>query len=308
MKSLRLCLNLAVVLLLVLAFTSVASAQATRTWVSGVGDDANPCSRTAPCKTFAGAISKTASGGEIDCLDTGGFGTVTITKSITIDCDSGAGGVLSSGVQGIVISALNTDVIILRNFVVSGAGTTLGTNGIHVLTAKAVFLEDIWIQQYSGVGIFVDLNQTPDFQLMVHDGNIAQTNVGVQVANVGTGKVNVTVESTRIQNSGSNAVGAGNGSRVLVKDCHIEGGPIGVIQSGLGGGGSTVTVQNTSFVGLSGNGLTGAAGGSILSFANAFINLGGVAFNLGGGTIFTGGDNFIAGGGTGAATGAASRF
>jgi len=36
---------------------------------SGVGDDANPCSRTAPCKTFAGAISKTAAAGEINCLD-----------------------------------------------------------------------------------------------------------------------------------------------------------------------------------------------------------------------------------------------
>jgi hypothetical protein len=63
-----------------------AYAQASRTWVSGVGDDANPCSRTAPCKTFAGAISKTAVNGEINCLDPGGFGAVTITKSITIDC------------------------------------------------------------------------------------------------------------------------------------------------------------------------------------------------------------------------------
>src|ERR1700685_738577 len=69
-----------------------AQAQATRTWISGVGDDANPCSRTAPCKTFAGAISKTAAGGEIDCLDPGGFGAVTITKSITLDCGSGPGG------------------------------------------------------------------------------------------------------------------------------------------------------------------------------------------------------------------------
>ncbi len=49
-------------------------AQAFRTWVSGVGDDANPCSRTAPCKTFAGAISKTALNGEINCLDPAGFG------------------------------------------------------------------------------------------------------------------------------------------------------------------------------------------------------------------------------------------
>ncbi len=74
-----------------------ASAQATRTWVSGVGNDANPCSRTAPCATFAGTISKTAAGGEIDCLDPGGFGAVTITKAITIDCGGMAGGTLASG-------------------------------------------------------------------------------------------------------------------------------------------------------------------------------------------------------------------
>src|SRR3982751_2046414 len=68
-----------------------ANAQATRTWVSGVGDDVNPCSRTAPCKTFAGAISKTAEGGEIDALDPAGYGGLTITKAITVDGGTGSG-------------------------------------------------------------------------------------------------------------------------------------------------------------------------------------------------------------------------
>src|SRR5215471_7877015 len=81
--------------------SSPASAQASRTWVSGVGDDANPCSRIAPCKTFAGAISKTAPNGEINCLDPGGFGAVTITKSITIDCSGTFGSVLAALTNGI---------------------------------------------------------------------------------------------------------------------------------------------------------------------------------------------------------------
>src|SRR6202162_6467798 len=93
-----------------------AQAQATRTWVSGVGDDANPCSRTAPCKTWPGAISKTAPGGEIDALDPGGFGAVTITKSITLDGGGGqVASILVSGTNGINVSAQSTDVIILRN-------------------------------------------------------------------------------------------------------------------------------------------------------------------------------------------------
>src|SRR5213083_333862 len=91
--------------LLSLLAATPAAAQATRTWVSGVGDDVNPCSRTAPCKTFAGAISKTAAGGEIDALDPGGFGAVTITKGMTIDGGPNAGGILSSGVQGVIINA-----------------------------------------------------------------------------------------------------------------------------------------------------------------------------------------------------------
>src|SRR3954469_10801182 len=83
-----------------------ASAQATRTWVSGVGDDANPCSRTAPCKTFAGAISKTAVAGEINCLDPGGFGTVTITKAMTLDGTNGSGfgSILAAGTNGVNVN------------------------------------------------------------------------------------------------------------------------------------------------------------------------------------------------------------
>src|SRR5438477_5281721 len=123
------------VLATVVGGASRAGAQATRTWVSGVGDDANPCSRTAPCKTFAGAISKTAPGGEIDALDPGGFGTVTITKSITID-GGGAGlaGVLASGTNGIVISNTGATpiVVTLRNLTINGAGFQPGPPQVTV--------------------------------------------------------------------------------------------------------------------------------------------------------------------------------
>src|SRR5437870_8198838 len=103
---------------------TAANAQATRTWVSGVGDDLNPCSRTAPCKTFAGAISKTAAGGEIDVIDPGGFGTLTITKSITIDGGIGSGwaSILAAGTNGIIVNASSTSVVTLRNLSINGAG------------------------------------------------------------------------------------------------------------------------------------------------------------------------------------------
>src|SRR5437016_10508986 len=107
--------------LIALALPASASAQASRTWVSGVGDDANPCSRTAPCKTFPGAISKTAAFGEINCLDQGGFGAVTITKSITILCDEEIGHILVAGTNAIVVNLpADTDRVTLRGLDIDG--------------------------------------------------------------------------------------------------------------------------------------------------------------------------------------------
>src|SRR5687768_2372687 len=138
MYKIRFTLKVLTLATFVLAFAAVAQAQATRTWVSGVGDDVNPCSRTAPCKTYAGAISKTATGGEISVLDPGGYGTLTITKAITVDGGSGAGwgSTLFSSVNGFVINIttnLVTDKVILRNLSINGAGTTLGVHGMGLL-------------------------------------------------------------------------------------------------------------------------------------------------------------------------------
>src|SRR5437016_1896205 len=125
---------------LVLVAALSAQAQATRTWVSGVGDDANPCSRTAPCKTFAGAISKTASAGEINVLDPGGFGAVTITKPITISSEGFEAGVLVSGTNGIVVNVPNaTDVVVIRGLDIEGL--TTGLSGITVLTGGTIQVE-----------------------------------------------------------------------------------------------------------------------------------------------------------------------
>src|SRR6185312_2884503 len=113
------------IVFMIFASAGSANAQATRTWVSGVGDDANPCSRTAPCKTFAGAISKTAAGGEINVLDPGGFGALTITKSISIFADGVEAGVLVSGTNGIIINAGVNDVVYLHGLSFDGLGTGL---------------------------------------------------------------------------------------------------------------------------------------------------------------------------------------
>ena len=122
MSKARFVVNALALIVLTLGVSSIANAQATRTWVSGVGDDANPCSRTAPCKTFAGAISKTAAKGEISVLDPGGFGAVTITKSITINGEGTLAGILNANVNGIIVNApAATDVVYIRNITINGA-------------------------------------------------------------------------------------------------------------------------------------------------------------------------------------------
>ena len=143
---------LAAMVLATMWVAAPAQAQATRTWISGVGDDANPCSRTAPCKTFAGAISKTATGGEIDCLDPGGFGTVTITKSITLDCGGGNGGqvgaILTSGVNGITVNdSSGVALVKVRNLTINGIQKTgsAGLSGIKFIGGAALIVEHVGI-------------------------------------------------------------------------------------------------------------------------------------------------------------------
>lgn len=163
MSKVRFTLNILAVAIFSMTVASMAQAQATRTWVSGVGDDVNPCSRTAPCKTYAGAISKTAKDGEISTLDPGGFGAVTITKSITINGGGGGQG------YGSILSALTTAVIInitdaadVRKSVkldwlnINGAST--GTDGIRMIAGNTLHVENCLIDGINGDGI--DLNYT----------------------------------------------------------------------------------------------------------------------------------------------------
>src|SRR3954449_10380959 len=133
---------------------SAAFGQATRTWVSGVGDDANPCSRTAPCKTFPGAMSKTAAKGEINVLDPGGFGAVTINKSITIRADGVTAGGLTKVSKAINVNAGVNDKVKLIGLDINGLGTAL--NGIRITQAKTVIIKNSDIYEFARNGISVE--------------------------------------------------------------------------------------------------------------------------------------------------------
>ncbi len=200
MRNPQLTLNTVLVAAGLLAASSMAQAQATRTWVSGVGNDADPCSRTAPCKTFAGAISKTAAGGEINVLDPGGFGAVTITKSISIVNDGAIGGLLASLVNGVVINAGANDVIVLRGLDIEGA--TNGLNGIRFLAGAALHVQDCVIRNFATHGI--DFEPSGAAKLYVDDSIISDngggsTGGGILIKPTATGQARAQIHNTRLE-------------------------------------------------------------------------------------------------------------
>lgn len=220
MDNFRLALWASLFVGVILAFTSLAQAQATRTWVSGVGDDVNPCSRTAPCKTFAGAISKTASGGEINTLDPGGFGAVTITKSITIDGTGTMGSILAAGTTGIIINITGeadpVKAVRIRGLSINGAGS--GIQGIKVIAANKVSIEDTVIDGFKSDGINV----------------------------VVPGAAQVFVKNTTIRNNSGTGIVSAGGSQVAISD-------VAVVYNGTGlaatGGGTIVSFKNNIIYG-----------------------------------------------------------
>jgi hypothetical protein len=266
-------LALSVIMLAVsfmLLLPAPAQAQATRTWVSGVGDDANPCSRTAPCKTFAGAISKTVAGGEISVLDPGGFGGVTITKAISLTNDGvGEAGVLVAGTNGITVAAGPSDIVNVRGIVIDGTGT--GLSGIQFSSGAALNVQNCVIKNFSGAGTGITFSPNAQAQLFVSD-TLASNNGGgilIRTVNVGAGTIQATL------------------NRVQVEDNSF-----GIKFDGTGGTGLfNMTVRDSVVAGNTGNGIwatspSGGAGGHAVIDRTAAINNGtGVLFDGGLGVL-----------------------
>jgi hypothetical protein len=282
----------------VLFTASCVHGQATRTWISGAGDDVNPCSRTAPCKTFAGAISKTAAGGEIDILDPGGFGSVTITKSITLDGTAGLGGILNaSGANGVTINAGVGDVVTLRNLSINGVGT--GGIGVRILQAKAVHIEKTVISGNTGNGIDVSTNSA--LKLTVANSTI-RDNGGSGISLVGTiASVNATISDSYLQNNGSSGLLCGGFCKTLVKNTSSSDNAGGGFVASASTGASTLNLIDVSSSDNAGAGVQAIGGGStfaVVRVSNAAITSNGLAYSSSpNGNIYSYTNNHSTGGG-----------
>ena len=270
----RFTLNIFGVLAFIFTVTLLAQAQ-TRTWVSGVGDDLNPCSRTAPCKTFAGAISKTAKDGEISVLDPGGYGAVTITKSIYINGTHGAGygSIINASVNGIIINITDVNdvrkAVRLRALDINGVST--GINGISILAANNVWVEDSVIDGNTGngttTGIGIRVATSASCNLFVQDTMIHKNITGIRV----TTTAGFAVASIRNSNIEGNTTGlsvAANGF-ATVEDCRFATNSTNGVATSASG--ATLTIQN-SVLSNNGTAINAAAGSTVRALSNMLNN------------------------------------
>ena len=249
----------------ILALATVAQAQATRTWVSGVGDDVNPCSRTAPCKTFAGAISKTAKDGEISVLDPGGYGAVTITKSIYINGTHGAGygSILNVLVNGVTINI--TDAADVRKAVRLRAldinGASQGINGVNILAASKVLVEDSVIDGTTGNG--------------------TTSGIGIRVATAAS--INLYVADTMIHKhvTGIRVTTTAGFAVANIRNSNIEGNTTGLDAAAN----SFVTVEDSRFYNNTGAGVTASASGAQLTVVDSVLSNNGTGINAAAGSV-----------------------
>jgi hypothetical protein len=296
-------------------YAAPAAAQATRTWVSGVGDDVNPCSRTAPCKTFAGAISKTAAGGEINCLDPGGYGAVTITKSMTISCPYTEGGALAGG-NGIVVNdsataTPNTAVVFLRGLDVFGVSPP--SNGVRFVAGAVLHIEDSVIRRFNSVNSFgVSFQPAAAAELYISNSTIAEngnpdgSGGGILIQPTGAGgSAKVELTGLRVRNNDGVSVKVdtnGNtsltGTFVSIAKSSLSGSPLGVSAIMPAGAPSvqvTVVDSQISFNTLAGLAATGTGTAVVRASNNAIFGNQVAVLTGGGGTVRSYGDNLVDG-------------
>lgn len=283
---------------LLLALGVAANAQ-TRTWVSGVGDDLNPCSRTAPCKTFAGAISKTAAGGVIDVLDNGAFGTVTITKAITIENDGNFAGVLAAGTTGVIVNAGASDSVVLRGLSIEGFGTAI--DGIRFLNGLSLTVENCQINRVTQKGIkFIPSGASQLYvkNTVIRNANFA-SGAGIFIQPGAAGSAQVTIDHVQIER---NAVGieADDRSKVSIRESDISrnsGDGIRALSTVGGANNSVINVVSSLVTFNTGSGVKAEGTGAVLRIADtSILNNGGTGINpTGGGVVNSFGNNNNAG-------------
>jgi hypothetical protein len=227
-----------------------ASAADAQIFISATGNDANICSRTAPCRTLQRGINATGAGREMQILDSGEFGRATITKSITISAVGVSATVrsLTSGSNAIVINS-STAVVALRGLMLLGGGT--GLRGINITAAQAVHIENCDIERFSGSGIRLAANNT---ELFVIDSRVRQNGADGLIV-TGTTSAKLSVDNSTFENNADDGIDVEGIEATITRSVMAGNGSNGVEQTNGRTNGTWATAASN---GANGFDVTGA--------------------------------------------------
>lgn len=283
MKRVRFILSATAVTTLCLVCASMTQAQSVRTWVSGTGDDVNPCSRSAPCRTFAGALSKTAEAGEISVLNPGSYGTVTINKAVTINGNGALAGINAAGATGVTVNVTTnpeTATVILREIAINGMQT--GSNGIRYLAGKTLMVDHCWIHSIgSGIGISADLAANGNLKVIDTVIEDIRFGIGIVMTSDARSELLATIDGTRIMNCSGAGIVAQDHVRAAINNSIITHNLNGILTTPVG----TDSLLNVDHVAISycpGTALSAAGSGSEIRVSDSMIaqNATGVSGNV----------------------------
>ena len=296
--------------LMVLGLSANPAHAAARTFVSGTGTDVGTCARAAPCLTFAYAHGQTDSGGEINCVDTGNFGPVTITRSITIDCAGSLGGISPGAADAITINTAGV-VVRLRNLSLNGIGA--GFTGIRFLNGAALFVENCTIANFNGggpgqgngvvfappTGVTAELYM---IETVISSNGHASDGAGLAIQPAGSGSARVAIDRTRIENNTFGIFADGSGSTGIIaaqiRDSVVSESKLNGITALTVAGASitSLTVERSSSLLNGGTGIQSQGSGAYVTLADSTVmsNVTGLSAS-GGGNIFSYQDNQLSG-------------
>jgi hypothetical protein len=195
---------------------ALAVGTVSRTFVSGSppGSDAGTCPITAPCRTFAYALTQTAPSGEIIVLSSGGYGAVTIGQAVSIINTSDFAGVTVASGTGITINAGTNDSVTLGGLTIDGGGA--GANGVVFNSGSKLTIDQCNVMNFSGSGItgngILMQPSTGTSQVIIKNTGVTNNQIGVSLVLAGTASAGIVIDHVTANNNNTGINLSNNGS------------------------------------------------------------------------------------------------